>query len=89
MYNNTEMASYILASTYREKILEYLNERMGTPSLISDATGIRREHISNVLSDLKEKGLIECLNEEVRKGRLYKITNKGKESLKLAQEVLQ
>lgn len=89
MYNNTEMASYILASTYRKKTLEYLNKHMGTPSLISDNTSIRRQHISNVLSDLKEKGLVECLNEEVRKGRLYKITNKGKESLEIAQEVLQ
>ena len=82
------MASYIIASKYREKTLEYLNKKMGTPSLISDNTGIRRQHISNTLVDLKEKGLVECLNEGVRKGKLYKITNKGKEALELAQEVL-
>ena len=35
-----------------------------------------------IRADLKKKNLVICVNEEVRKGRLYKCTDLGKEIIK-------
>lgn len=35
--------------------------------------------MSNVLRDLKETGIVECINEEVKRGRLYRLTPLGEE----------
>ena len=35
--------------------------------------------MSNVLRDLKQNGVVECINEEVRRGRLYRLTDLGEE----------
>ena len=47
------------------------------PSQIAKDTGIVQNHISNTLRQLKEHDLVECINTEVRKGRLYRQTDKG------------
>ena len=47
------------------------------PSQIAKNSGIRTNHISKVLSELKAHELVECINPEVRKGRLYRLTDKG------------
>lgn len=49
------------------------------PSQIAKNPGIRTNHISKVLSELKSHELVECINPEVRKGRLYRLTDKGGE----------
>ena len=49
------------------------------PSAIARDSGIRTNHISKVLSELKAHELVECINPEVRKGRLYRLTDKGEE----------
>ena len=36
-----------------------------------------QNHLSNPLKQLKEYELVECINPEVRKGRLYRLTDKG------------
>ena len=48
------------------------------PSQIAKDSGIRTNHISKVLSELKAHELVECINPEVRKGRLYRLTDLGK-----------
>ena len=35
--------------------------------------------MSKVLKELKEVGVAECINPEVRKGRLYRLTDLGDE----------
>ena len=47
------------------------------PSQIAKDTGIVQNHISNTLRQLKEHDLVECVNPEVRKGRLYRQTDKS------------
>ena len=37
---------------------------------------------SKVLAELKAYELVECINPEVRKGRLYRLTDKGEEVTK-------
>ena len=49
------------------------------PSQIAKNSGIRTNHISKVLSELKSHELVECINPEVRKGRLYGLTETGEE----------
>ena len=52
------------------------------PSQIAKDSDIRVNHISKVLSELKAHELIECINPEVRKGRLYRHTDKGEQVVK-------
>jgi DNA-binding PadR family transcriptional regulator len=49
---------------------------------IANDSGIRTNHISKVLSELKAHELVECINPEVRKGRLYRLTEKGDDVVK-------
>ena len=72
----TEM-SYVNISTYRTKVMKCLDGEVKMPSEIAKDSGIRNNHISKVLSELKAHELAECINPEVRKGRLYRLTDKG------------
>ena len=69
--------SYVEISTYRTKVMKSLEDEVKIPSEIAEDSDILKNHISNVLSQLKEHGLVECINPEVRKGRLYRHTEKG------------
>ncbi|PIO07189.1 MarR family transcriptional regulator [Candidatus Pacearchaeota archaeon CG10_big_fil_rev_8_21_14_0_10_34_12] len=75
--------SIIKNSEYRKKILLSLAEvSYLTPSEISEKTKLRLNHVSNFLRDLKDNKLIICLNDEDKRGRLYKITELGKRVIK-------
>lgn len=54
-----------------------------TPSEIAKETDIRLNHISMYLGELKKEGLVLCLNEGSKKGRLYQITELGKRLLEI------
>ena len=69
--------SYVQISKYREKVMKSLEGEVKIPSQIAKDSDIRVNHISKVLSELKAHELIECINPEVRKGRLYRQTDKG------------
>ena len=69
--------SYVKISSYREKVMNTLKDVTKMPSEIAKDAGIRQNHISNVLRQLKEHEMVECLNPEVKKGRLYRLTEKG------------
>ena len=70
---------YIEKSKYRSKVLKTLANDAKMPSEISKDTGIVQNHISNTLRQLKDHDLVECINPEVRKGRLYRLTDDGEE----------
>ncbi|WP_296883934.1 transcriptional regulator [uncultured Methanobrevibacter sp.] len=69
--------SYVQISKYRTKTMKTLNGNVKIPSAIARDSGIRTNHISKVLSELKAHELVECINPEVKKGRLYRLTDKG------------
>ena len=71
--------SYVNTSVYRTKVMKTLEGEVLIPSQIAKSSGIRINHISKVLSDLRAHELVECLNPDVRKGRLYRLTDKGEE----------
>lgn len=74
--------SIIKASKNKVKIVNSLTNGLKIPSEISKDTDIRLNHVSNLLSELKEIGIVQCLNEEDKKGRLYALTDKGNEVVK-------
>lgn len=69
--------SYVEISSYRAKVMKTLKDEVKMPSQIAKDSDIRVNHISKVLSELKAHELVECINPEVRKGRLYRHTDKG------------
>ena len=71
--------SYVEISKYRKKVMKALEDDVKIPSQIAKDSEIRQNHISKVLSELKAHELVECINPEVRKGRLYRLTPKGEE----------
>ena len=74
--------SLVKSSRHRRKILDPIHNNMVTPSEISKESSIRLNHVSMYLSELKEGGLVECLNESAKKGRLYQLTEFGKKVIK-------
>ena len=74
--------SYVKISKYRTKAMKALENDVKIPSVIAKDSGIRTNHISKVLSELKAHELVECINPEVRKGRLYRHTDKGEDVVK-------
>ena len=72
---------YVLSSKYRTKVMKSLEDDAKIPSQIARDSDIRQNHISNILRQLKEHELVECINPELRKGRLYRLTKRGNEIL--------
>lgn len=73
---------YIKISPYRTNTLKSVGDNIKMPSEIAKDIGIRTSQVSAALADLKKQDLVICVNEDVRKGRLYKCTAKGLELLK-------
>ncbi len=71
-----------MASKYRQNVLFALHEKSMTPSMISKKTKIYPSHVSMTLNELTGKKLIECLTPELRKGKLYVLTDIGTTILK-------
>ena len=69
--------SYINISSYRAKTVKSLQGDVKIPTKIAKDTGILPNHMSKVLKELKDAGIAECVNPEVRKGRLYRLTGTG------------
>ncbi|MEE1155854.1 MAG: transcriptional regulator [Methanobrevibacter sp.] len=78
---------YIMASTYRLSVIQYIGNGVKIPSDIAKKIGVRTNHISNVLADLKNNGYVICLNENAHKGRLYKNTEISLEILKYLKQM--
>jgi len=73
--------SLLKSSEYRFKIIESIGDDTLTPSEIADKTKIRLNHVSMFLKELKENDMVKCLNEDTRKGRLYELTETGKNAI--------
>ncbi|MBS3090710.1 MarR family transcriptional regulator [Candidatus Pacearchaeota archaeon] len=82
MVTKWNLIGKINSSSYRKSILTSLSGGHKTPTEMSRATSIRIYHISTILNELVKMGLIKCLNPELRKGRIYALTQKGVRILK-------
>jgi len=74
-----EKYGYTIASNYRIKVVVALNEKPKTPSEIAEETGLYLSHVSSTVSDLVKKGLIKCLTPSLRRGKVFDLTEAGKE----------
>lgn len=77
-----EILGYVKISPYRTNTLKAIGDELKMPSEIASNIDVKTSQVSAALSDLKKKELVICVNEEVRKGRLYKCTDLGKEIIK-------
>ena len=76
-----DKSDYVKKSSYRINVMKAIGEDVKIPTEIAEDSGILRNHISNVLRELKEKELVECINPKSRKGRLYRLTEEGSDVL--------
>lgn len=75
--------SYVTISSYRKRVMKSLDDGdVKIPTEIAKDSDIRTNHISKVLSELKARDLVECINPEARKGRLYRLTDHGNDVVK-------
>ena len=75
------MIGYINNSKYRIEVIKSLGKDSKFPLLISKDTNIPQNQVSAVLKQLMNKELVELINSEARKYRLYKTTEYGEEVL--------
>ncbi len=78
--------SYIEISKYRTRVMKTLIDDVKIPSQIAADADISQKHISGTLRQLREHELVECINPEVKRGRLYRLTPKGRD---VAQSIKQ
>lgn len=75
--DDEELLIFINRSSYRVNILKAIGHGHKIPSVIAKDAGILLNHISYQLSTLRDVGLVVCINPEYKKGRLYRLTEKG------------
>ena len=69
--------AYVKRSKNREQIINILATSRKTPSEIVEIMDARFSLVSALLADLKSQGIIFCINEEDKTGRLYRLTKLG------------
>jgi len=81
---------YLRAFVFRGKnrliILKILKEGEKTQAQLHHETGLYRSHVNRTLSELEQKDLIKCLNPNDNRYKLYILTTKGKELLKIIND---
>ena len=74
---------YAFASKYRRNIVIALHNNPKTPSQLSKELKFNISHISRALKELEVKEIVICLNPNIKKGRVYSLTDKGTEIAKI------
>lgn len=77
MLNDT---TYLVRSSKRIELFKLL-ERPKTPTQLAKSMKSSLPNVSLKLKDLSDRGLVTCINPEDRKGRIYKLTDKGNKVL--------
>jgi len=73
---------FVKISEQRQKVMKDLKDNLKIPTEIAKSTGMSVPEVSRSLRTLKDKEIVVCLNEDKRVGRVYTLTEKGKEILK-------
>ena len=78
-----DIVRYVNNSSYRVNVLKDLSDGdVKMPRDIASDCNILPNHISNVLTQLRKLDLLECVNPEYKKGRIYRLTDDGKKIIK-------
>ena len=78
-----KLYGYVISSSYREKSVKSLSKSNKIPTDLAEDIGIKTNHVSKVLRELTDSGIAECINEEKRKNRVYRLTSTGEDVAKL------
>ncbi len=70
---------HVLASKHRTSVIQALSKANTTPKEISIISKIPLSHVSNLLRELTDDGLVVCLTPKLKRGRIYALTQTGKE----------
>jgi predicted transcriptional regulator len=70
---------YIFASDYRKKVVSSLLKGPKTPKQIALEINLYLSHVSKTLNELQERGVAECLTPTLKRGRIYNLTEEGRE----------
>lgn len=76
-----ELVEYVLKSSYRMRVVQAIGDDIMMPHQIARKSKVLNNHISTTLRQLREHGLVELINPEMPRGRLYRLTNDGKKIL--------
>ena len=79
---NDELRIFLARSKLRVKILQELEEKPQIASFLAKKIKKHREVISRVFLDLHKRNLAICTNPKAPSFRYYKITDRGKKTLK-------
>lgn len=83
-----DTVGHVAASDHRTSVLDVVGANgPTTPTQISDNTALDVTHVSRSLGALQDRGLVEVLNPDARKGRLYQLTETGETILEKVNEV--
>ena len=83
-----DMVGFVTASRYRRLVLARLAKSPTKPSVIAEDQGLPIANVSRALNGLRDRDLVELLvPEERRKGRIYGLTQKGRDVLARAKQI--
>lgn len=86
MAANWDTISFVKGSPHRIKLLDLL-ETPKTPTELHKGLGISLSHTSQLIRQLQDRSLIECLSPQRTKARLYKRTELGTDALTQARQL--
>ncbi len=75
---NWKRYGFVMAGDLRKKIIKLLGEPK-TPTQLKDIIKTQDSAIARCLRDLEKEKIIKCINSDVRKGKLFGLTENGKE----------
>lgn len=83
-----EEIGYIIASKYRRNIVEKLSYKNYMPSILAKEINIQLSHVSRALKELEDKNIVKCLNKKSKKGKIYSLTELGKDLSQIIESEL-
>ncbi|MFH8119956.1 MAG: winged helix-turn-helix domain-containing protein [Candidatus Aenigmatarchaeota archaeon] len=78
-FTKDELLGFVKASSNRQKILLALSSKDMTPLEIAKVTDLALSNVTKILGDLRKKNLVQCKTPKLRKGRIYTLTDLGRE----------
>jgi DNA-binding MarR family transcriptional regulator len=69
---------FVLASSHRKHLVWILRGGPSTPSSLAKKAGLPVSHVSKALKELELNNLVICLTPDLRKGRVYALTQSGR-----------
>ena len=75
--------AFIKGSKYREIVISEISENFKMPKEISKSKNIHLSEVSRALKGLREKKIVEVINPDAKKSRIYQLTPKGKKILNI------